>query len=153
MKNHKIPGYKFTFGFFGAEESGLIGSTFYYINRAIDKKLHVISIDMIGERPPLSYVKGIYPIRRLGMDSTFNAQIAAIAQSFDIEIEGKNFPYPGSDFAPFLLDGECPTNWFISQSHLIHSGRDNLSNVNEALVNDALKLMVAYLLQVEETKD
>jgi putative aminopeptidase FrvX len=148
LKNHIIPGYKFAFGFFGAEESGLVGSAYYYINRTVDKsKLHVISIDMIGERPPLSYVKGISLVRKLGMDAAFNAQIASIAQLFGIEIKGKNFPYPGSDFGHFLLDGECATNWLISQSHLIHSKRDNLGNVNEELVNDALKLMVAYLLQ------
>ncbi|NIM93410.1 MAG: M28 family peptidase [Anaerolineales bacterium] len=149
VKNQKIPGIKFTFGFFGAEESGLIGSAYYYMNRGFDvEKLHVISIDMIGERPPLSYVKGIYPIRRRHMDSTFNAQIASIAQTLDIETKGINFPYPGSDFGHFLLDGECTTNWFTNGSHLIHSKQDNLSNVNEALVKDALKLVVAHFLQV-----
>ena len=150
VKNHEIPDHKFTFGFFGAEESGLVGSAHYYINHAIDKsKLHVISIDMIGERPPLAYVKGIYPVRRLHMDPAFNTQIESIARAFDIEIKGKSFPYPGSDFGHFLLDGGCTTNWLISQSRLIHSKLDNLSNVSEELVIDALKLMVAYLLRGE----
>jgi hypothetical protein len=102
---------------------------------------------MIGEKPPLAYVKKISLIRKPRMDPAFNEQIASIAQGFDIEIECKNFPYPGSDFAPFLLEGGCATNWFINRSRLIHSKNDKLSNVNEALVNDALKIMVAYLLQ------
>jgi uncharacterized membrane protein len=151
VQNHNIPGYKFTFGFFGSEESGLIGSAYYYLSRKIDKhKLHVISIDMIGEKPPLSYIKSIYPIRKRHMDPMFNEQIESIAQSFDIKIKGKSFPYPGSDFGHFFLDGECTTNWIINGSKLIHSKRDNLSILNEELVNGALKLMVAWLLQVKE---
>jgi hypothetical protein len=154
LKNHKTPGYKFTFGFFGAEESGLMGSAYHYTNHVLDRnKLHVISIDMIGERPPLSYVKGIYPIRRRQMDPTFNAEIASIARVLDIEIKGENFPYPGSDFGHFMLDGNCTTNWLINGSHLIHSKHDNLSNVNEPLVKDALKLMIAYLLQLVESRE
>ena len=146
VQEHEIP-VKFTFGFFGAEESGLVGSTHYYMHRAVDKsKLHVISIDMIGEKPPLSYVKGIYPVFKRRMDATFNKRIASIAQALDIEIKGKHFPYPGSDFGQFMLDGGCTTNWLINRSRMIHSRRDNLGNVNPALVNDALKLVVAYLL-------
>ena len=149
VREHPIPGYKITFGFFGAEEAGLVGSATYYDSRPVDKsRLHVISVDMIGEKPPLSYVKGIYPVRRRQMDAAFNAQIASIAEQLDIEVKGKNFPYPGSDFGHFMLDGECRTNWFISQSDLIHSKRDTLDNVQEALVQDALKLLVAYLTEV-----
>jgi len=152
MKTHEIPGYRFTFGFFSAEESGLIGSAYFYMNHIFDKtKLHVISIDMIGERAPLSYVKGIYPIRRRLMNPGFNEQIASIARRLEIEIKGKTYPYPGSDFGHFMLDGGCKTNWLISGSRLIHSKTDNLDNVNETLVKDALKLMVAYLLELENS--
>jgi hypothetical protein len=151
VKVHEIHGGRFTFGFFGAEESGLIGSAHYYLKHDIDKdKLHVISIDMIGERPPLSYVTGIYPIRRRQMDPTFNTEIASIAKRLEIEIKGKNFPYPGSDFGHFMLDGGCTTNWLSNGSRVIHSKRDNLSNVDETLVKDALKCLVAYLLELEK---
>ena len=109
-------------------------------------KPHVISIDMIGEKPPLSYVKGIFPVIKQRMDPAFNEQIVSLAQALDIKIKGRNFPYPGSDFGHFL-DGGCRANWFINRSCLIHSKRDTLRNVNQELVNDALKLMVAYLLQ------
>ena len=151
IHNHDFPGTRFTFGFFGSEESGLIGSAYYYLNRDTDKnKLRVISIDMIGEKQPLSYVKGIYPLRKRRMDPGFNEQMESIAQDLDIEIKGKNFPYPGSDFGHFLLDGDCKTNWLINDSKKIHSKHDNLSNLKETLVIDALKLMVGWLLEEEE---
>jgi len=154
LKDANYPGYKFTFGFFGAEESGIIGSTHYYHNRTVDKtRLHVISVDMIGEKPPLAYVKGIYPIRKLHMDPTFNDTIASIAESLEIEIKGKTFPYPGSDFAPFMIEGGCKTNWLINQSKWIHSKNDNLENLNQGLVNDALKILVGYLLLIGGTKE
>jgi Zn-dependent M28 family amino/carboxypeptidase len=148
VKEHPIPGHKFIFGFYGSEESGLVGSTYDYINRDVDKsKLRVISVDMIGEKPPLAYVKRIALIKKARMDSAFNEQIVSIAEALDIKIEGKSFPYPGSDFAPFMLNGGCTANWFINRSRLIHSKNDHLGNVDEGLVNDALKLIVAYLLQ------
>jgi putative aminopeptidase FrvX len=150
VKARPIPGYKFIFGFYGSEESGLIGSTYDYMKREIDKdRLRVISVDMIGEKPPLAYVKKIALIRGAIMDPTLNEQIVSIAESLDIEIEGKNFPYSGSDFAPFMLLGGCRANWIINRSRLIHSKNDHLGNVNEILVNDAMKLIAGYLLQLE----
>ena len=60
LKDQSVSNTRFTFGFFGAEEAGLVGSTFYYLNREVDKdKLHVISVDMIGEKPPLRLPLGI----------------------------------------------------------------------------------------------
>jgi hypothetical protein len=146
LKNRESAGFKFTFGFFGAEEAGLVGSTHYYLHRDVDKaRLHVITIDMIGEKPPLAYVKGIFLVGRRRMGAAFNQQIVEIANALDIQIKGKIFPYPGSDFGHFLLDGGCTTSWLINGSRVIHSRRDNLSKVNEELVNDALKLVVGYL--------
>jgi lipid-A-disaccharide synthase-like uncharacterized protein len=149
LKRHPIPGTRFIFGFYGSEESGLVGSTYDYIKREVDKdRLRVISVDMIGEKPPLAYVKKIALIRDAIMDPAFNEQIVSIAEALDIEIEGKIFPYPGSDFAPFMLLGGCTANWIINRSRLIHSKNDHLGNVNEVLVNDAMKLIAAYLLQI-----
>jgi hypothetical protein len=148
VKLHPIPGYRFIFGFYGSEESGLVGSTYDFMNREVDKqRLRVISVDMIGEKPPLAYVKRIGLVAGARMDSDLNEQIVSIAEALDIEIEGKNFPYPGSDFATYMLVGGCTANWIINRSRLIHSQNDHLGNVNEELVNDALKLMVALLLQ------
>jgi Zn-dependent M28 family amino/carboxypeptidase len=150
VQERQIPGTRFTFGFFGAEEAGLVGSAHTYGSQPLDKdRLHVISVDMIGEKPPLSYVKAIYPVRQRKMDAAFNEQIASIAGELGIEVKGKTFPYPGSDFGHFLLDAGVKTNWLISQSRLIHSKRDNLDNVNQALVQDALTLVVGYLLEQE----
>jgi hypothetical protein len=146
-KKQSISGFKFIFGFFGSEESGLIGSTYDFINREVDKnKLRVISVDMIGEKPPLAYVKRIALIRNARMDPALNEQIVSIAEELDIKIEGKSFPYPGSDFAPFMLTGGCAANWISNRSRFIHSKNDHLGNVNEELVKDALTLIVAYLL-------
>ena len=148
VKIHSIPGCKFIFGFYGSEESGLIGSTYDYINRVVDKnRLRVISVDMIGEKPPLAYVKRIALIRNARMDPALNEQIVSIAEALDIKIEGKSFPYPGSDFAPFMLTGGCAANWFSNRSRVIHSKHDHLGNVDQEMVNDALTLIVAYLLQ------
>ncbi len=151
VKDHSLPGTKYIFGLFGSEEAGLIGSTAYYIHQKVDKnKLRVISIDMIGEKPPLAYIKRIALIRKAWMEPTFNKELASIADAFDIKIEGKNFPYPGSDFAPFMLEGGCDANWLMNQSRLIHSKNDHLGNVNVSLVNDALKLLVGYVLLNQE---
>jgi hypothetical protein len=154
LKAEDYPGTKFTFGFFGAEESGLIGSTYYYLNRRVDNtKLHVISVDMIGEKPPLAYVKGIYPINQLKMDPTFNQTITAVAEALGIKIKGKTFLYPGSDFAPFMIEGGCKANWLINQSKWIHSKNDTMGNLNQGLVIDTLKLLVGYLLVIRGTKE
>jgi len=153
VKTHPLPGRKFIFGFYGSEESGLIGSTYDFIKREIDpNRLRVISVDMIGEKPPLAYVKRIALVRGARMDPVFNQQIVSTAEALGIVIEGKNFPYPGSDFAPFMLAGGCSANWLINRSRLIHSKNDHLGNVNEELVNDALKLIVACLLPKEGRK-
>jgi hypothetical protein len=155
LKAHPIPGYRFTFGFFGAEEAGLVGSAHYYMRRRVAKdNLRVITVDMIGERPPLGYVKGLFFVGMQRMGALFNAQIVEIAQALEIELKGKRFPYPGSDFGHFFLDAGCTANWLISGSRLIHSKRDNLDNLNQDLVRDALKLMVAYLprLAQEQTQ-
>jgi Zn-dependent M28 family amino/carboxypeptidase len=148
VKQHPIPGYQFIFGFYGSEESGLVGSTYDFMHRELDtKRLRVISVDMIGEKPPLAYVKRVGLVGGARMDSALNEQIVSIAEALGIEIEGKNFPYPGSDFAPYMLVGGCTANWIINRSRLIHSKNDHLGNVDEELVKDALRLMVAYLLQ------
>ena len=147
MKNRNFKDYGFIVGFFSAEELGLIGSTFYYIDNKFDKdRLHVVSVDMIGEKGPLVYVKGINPIKQIAMDSIFNSLIESIAKKLEIEVKGKNFPYPGSDFASWLIDG-YKANWFSNKSEVIHSKKDNIDSVDEKLVNDALKLIVGYLIE------
>jgi hypothetical protein len=147
LKDQDIPNTRFTFGFFGAEEAGLVGSTYYYLNREVNQdRLRVFSVDMIGEVPPLAYVKHIYPVRKLNMDADFNQNLASVAEALEIKIEGKPFPYPGSDFGAFLIDGGCQTNWLINKSKLIHSKKDNYDNLNQDLVVDALKLLVGLFL-------
>ena len=148
VKDNPVPGVKFIFGFFGSEEASLVGSTYHYMKREIDSsRLRVISVDMIGEKPPLNYIKGLTLIRKARMDPEFNQEIVSIAETLGIQIVGKKFPYPGSDFAPFMLQGGCRTNWLFSGSRWIHSKNDHLGNVDEGMVNDTLKLIVAYLLQ------
>lgn len=150
LKDQGMKNYRFIFGFFSAEELGLIGSTHYYINNKFDKdKLHVISIDMIGEKPPLAFTKGINPIKPVPMDAETNARLRSVARHLGIDIKGTNFPYPGSDFAPWLFDG-FKVNWLINKSDVIHSRKDKLENVNETLVNDALKLVVGYLIALSK---
>ncbi len=147
VKDQNIQNRKFIFGFFGAEEAGLIGSSNYYHKTQFDKnKLHVISFDMIGEKTPLAYIKGINPIIKTPMDSMFNSNITEVAERLNIEIKGINFIYPGSDFAHWLFDG-YKTNWFINNSKFIHSKHDNLNNLNEKLVNNALRIIIGYLIE------
>lgn len=148
LQENPLPDIQFIFGFYGSEEAGLVGSTYDYIQREIDNsKLRVITVDMIGEKAPLAYIKKIALLRKTHMEPVFNEQIEAIAQALDIEVAGKRFPYPGSDFAPYMLYGGCQTNWLINQSKYIHSKDDHLGNVDAQLVNDALKLLVAYFVQ------
>ncbi len=153
LKTQNIDNFRFTFGFFGAEEAGLIGSSFFHRNSSIDKNTHVISVDMIGEKPPIAYVKGINPILRTKLDTQFNDQLIELAEQLDIDLKGSNFMYPGSDFAHWLYDGHR-TNWLINGSKMIHSKNDNMTNVNKTLVLDAMKLLVAYLsVLIEETSN
>ena len=147
VTDYPNPRIKFIFGFFGSEEAGLIGSMYHYMKHGVDReRLRVISVDMIGEKPPLAYVKRIALIRRARMEPAFNEELTSIADAFEIKIEGKNFPYPGSDFAPFMLEGGCDANWLINRSRLIHSKDDHLGKVDISLVKDALKLLVGYVL-------
>ncbi len=143
LKMQNMTDYRFTFGFFSAEEAGLIGSSYYHRNSQLDKNTHVISVDMIGENPPLKFIKGINPLIKTSMNPEFNTCIASIAKELDIELKGASFFYPGSDFAHWLYDGH-PTNWLINGSKLIHSRHDNLANLNKPLVIDALKILIAY---------
>lgn len=146
LSQQNIHNYKFIFGFFSAEEAGLIGSSYYFRSTEFEKeKLHVISIDMIGEKPPLTYIKEINPIRKIPMNPTFNSQITVIAEKLEIDIKGSNFLYPGSDFAHWLFDG-YKTNWLINSSKFIHTKYDNLDNLHEEMVLNALKLLIGYLL-------
>ena len=143
----KIVDYQFTFGFFNAEELGLIGSSYYFSVNNFDKnKVHVISIDMIGEKPPISIIKGVNPLFKTPMDERFNSQVSSIAKKLNVDIRIRNFLYSGSDFAHWLFNG-YKTNWFINDSDKIHSEQDNLQNLNEELLHDALKLILGYLIE------
>ena len=147
LKDQNIQNCKFTFGFFGAEEAGLIGSSYYYHKTQFDKnKLQVISFDMIGEKTPLAYIKGVNPIIKSPMDPVFNSRVTEIAKKLNIEIKGSNFIYPASDFAHWLFDG-YKTSWFTNKSEFIHSKRDNLDNVNEIMVNNALRIIIGYVIE------
>ena len=143
---------KFIFCFFSAEELGLFGSGHYFSNNPYEKgKLHVISIDMIGEKPPIAYIEGVNPLIKIPMDLEFNTQIKDIAKKLEVEIKGTNFLYPGSDFAHWLFDGH-KVNWFINGSNVIHSKHDNLTNLNEELVSDAIKVIIGYLVEFTLSK-
>ena len=138
---------KFIFCFFSAEELGLFGSSYYFSKTIYEKeKLRVISIDMIGEKPPIAYIEGVNPLIKIKMDADFNSKIKKIAEQLEVEIKGSNFLYPGSDFAHWLFDGQ-KVNWFINESKVIHSKHDNLTNLNEELVTDAIKVIIGYLNQ------
>ncbi|MHA1799082.1 MAG: MFS transporter [Candidatus Helarchaeota archaeon] len=147
LKKQDIKDHKFTIAFFSAEELGLFGSCHHYMNNEFNKeKLHVISIDMIGEKAPISYIKGVNPLIQIPMDPEFNSQVYSIAKKMDIKMKGEIFLYPGSDFAHWLLNG-YKSNWLINSSKVIHSKNDNLENLNEDLVTDALKVIVGYLIE------
>jgi hypothetical protein len=153
LKSQNIKGNKFTFGFFSAEEAGLIGSSYYNRHSNQERNMHIISVDMIGEKPPLAYVKGVNPLIKTKLSPEFNEQIASIAGQLDIEVKGSNFMYPGSDFAHWLFSG-YKTNWLINGSKFIHSKHDTLENLDKSLVMDALKLLIAYLvLEFQMTTD
>ncbi|MHA1697785.1 MAG: hypothetical protein ACTSWN_02980 [Promethearchaeota archaeon] len=66
------------------------------------------------------------------------------ASGVGIKIKGKNFLYPGSDFAHWLIDG-YKANWFINGSRVIHTKRDNFTNANVGLVVDLFKILSAWV--------
>ncbi|NHI94066.1 MAG: M28 family peptidase [Candidatus Lokiarchaeota archaeon] len=139
--------YQITFCFFSGEELGLYGSGYYFSQKEHDKnKLQVISIDMIGEKSPITYIKGINPMKKILMEPNFNNNIKKIADILHIKIKDGFFLYPGSDFAHWLLN-EYKTNWLINGSDFIHSKNDNIQNLNQKLVIDSLKLLVGYLIE------
>jgi len=143
---------KFIFCFFSAEELGLFGSSHYFSTNIHDtENLHVISIDMIGEKPPIAFIEGVNPLIKTKMNAEFNSQVKNIAEELDINIKGTNFLYPGSDFAHWLFEGQ-KVNWFINGSNVIHSKHDNLTNLNEELVSDAIKVIIGYLIQFTLSK-
>ncbi len=144
LKSQKLINHKFTLGFFGAEEAGLIGSSYYHRHSSLPHNTHIISVDMIGEKAPLKFVKGINPLIKTKLNSTFNNKLISIANQLEIELKESSFPYPGSDFAHWLYDG-YQTNWLINSSRFIHSKNDHFENVDETLVTDALRLLLAYI--------
>lgn len=143
------PKLRITFIAFTAEEVGLFGSI-YYFNTHKDsfqiEKIRVVSIDMIGEMPPLSLVSKIKPALSLPMDPEFNDKMVKLAQKLGIKLKLGKFAYPGSDFASWLLNG-YKVNWFINPSKFIHSPQDVGQNVNQSLLNECLRLFTAYLLE------
>ncbi len=153
LKENPQADTKFIFGFFGSEEVGWVGSSYDYIQRDIDNsKMRVITVDMIGEKKPLAYIKKISLLRNAHMEPIFNEEIVTIADALGIEIVGKNFLYPGSDFASYMLYGGCQTNWLLNMSRYIHSKDDHMGNVDTELVRDALKLIVAYFVQKQDAQ-
>ena len=134
-----------TFGFYGAEELGLYGSAYHYSTKNYNKdKLHVISVDMIGEKGPVSYIKSIFPLRKKYFNKYFNEKIESIAKDLEIPVKGSKFFYSGSDFAHWFFDG-YKSNWLINPSSFIHSKNDNLENVDFNLVQDTVILFIEYL--------
>ncbi|MHA1794427.1 MAG: M28 family metallopeptidase [Promethearchaeota archaeon] len=148
LKENAPENTKISLCFFGGEEIGLVGSKNYYLDQEFQaKKVHVVSVDMIGEVPPLKYVSGIGLLNIIKMDEGFNTLLENLSKELNLEIKGSKFPYAGSDFASWLLDGH-PTNWLINKSNVIHSAKDNMENVNMNLVKDALKLLLACMLKI-----
>ncbi|NVM03335.1 MAG: M28 family peptidase [Candidatus Helarchaeota archaeon] len=139
------PRLKITFIAFSSEEVGFYGSSYhYYKNKDLfNKETQIISIDMIGEVPPLCYVKSINPIKKIKTDNDFNQEIKKIARDSKIGLKGIKFFYPGSDFAVWLLNG-YKANWIYSKSRYIHSKNDKSSKVNKKLMTDCFKLFVKY---------
>lgn len=143
------PKLKITFIAFTAEEVGLFGSIYHYNTHKASfqpDKMHVVSIDMIGEIPPLTLIKKIKPALSLPMNPEFNEKMLQLAQKLGIKIKQRSFAYPGSDFASWLLNG-YKVNWVINPSKFIHSPQDVGQNVNQSLLNECLRLFTAYLLE------
>ncbi len=139
------PRLKITFIIFSSEEVGFYGSSYhYYKNKnSFDKETQIISIDMIGEVPPLCYVKSINPIKKIKTDNDFNQEIKKIANAKKIRLKRIKFFYPGSDFAVWLLNG-YKANWIYSKSRYIHSKNDKPSNVNKKLLTECFKIFVEF---------
>jgi len=143
------PKVRITFIAFTAEEMGLFGSIYHYnIHKDAfqPETLRVVSIDMIGEIPPLSLIKKIKPVLSIPMDPEFNDKMMELAQKLGIKLKLGKFAYPGSDFASWLLDG-YKVNWVINPSKFIHSSQDVGQNVNQSLLNECLRLFTAYLIE------
>ncbi|MHA1143650.1 MAG: M28 family metallopeptidase [Candidatus Helarchaeota archaeon] len=141
------PKLKVTLACFAAEEVGLFGSGLFYAkNEASYRRdsIEVISIDMIGEKPPLTIIEKIKPFLPVRTCQRINDEIEQVAGELEINIDRKSFPYPGSDFAHWLLNGFDAT-WLINPSKYIHSKDDKLKNVNQDLVKQCLKLFVGFL--------
>lgn len=144
------PRSKITLVCFGGEEAGLLGSAMFFGEREEYFQTHsveVISIDMIGEKPPLSIVKGIKPILSVKTDPSLNEKLLDVAKQIGIKIKTDKFPYPGSDFAHWLLSGYKAT-WLINSSDLLHTKNDKPEKVNQDLLNQCLRLFVGFLLSL-----
>ena len=109
-------------------------------------KIHVISIDMVGEIPPLMLIEQIKPFLGLPMTPEFNEQMKKLAQKLGIKVRFGMFIYPGSDFANWFLHGH-KANWLMTPSKYLHSAQDVADNVNQDLLNECLRLFTAYLLE------
>ncbi len=143
------PKLKITFITFSGEEGGLFGSAYHFYTHQDyfqQQKMHVVSIDMIGEIPPLTFVNKIKPALSIPLDTEFNNKMRELAQKLEIQIKFGKFVYPGSDFANWFLNG-YRTNWVCTMSKYYHSPRDLPANVNQTLLTDCLKLFTAYLLE------
>jgi len=139
------PRLKITFVAFSSEEIGFFGSSYHFYRNKdnFNKETQIISIDMIGEIPPLSYVKIINPIVKLKTDKIFNQELEMVARDSNISFKGIKFFYPGSDFAVWLLNG-YKTSWIYSKSKWIHSQNDIPSKINKKLMNDCLTIFIKY---------
>lgn len=140
------PKLKITFIAFSSEEIGLYGSSYYFYKNQdrFNNEIRVISIDMIGEVPPLCYVRTINPIIKIKTDHEFNQELEKIAKDNKIKLKGINFFYPGSDFAIWLLNG-YKANWLYTKSKWIHSKNDKPSKINKKLLSECLMLFVNYI--------
>ncbi|MFX0095212.1 MAG: M28 family metallopeptidase [Candidatus Hodarchaeota archaeon] len=142
------PKVKVTLACFGAEELGLLGSAMFYDERKDSYQrcpVEVISIDMIGEKPPLSIVKAIKPIFSIPTSQNLNEELVQVAEYLEIEVKKGKFFYPGSDFAHWLFNGHEAT-WVGNSSQVIHSKNDKPDAINLTLVNQCLKLFIGLLL-------
>ena len=142
------PKLRITFIAFSSEEVGFYGSSYhYYKNKQLfNKETQIISIDMIGEVPPLCYVKSVNPIKKIRTDNSFNQDIEKIANECNIALKGIKFFYPGSDFAVWLLNG-YNANWIYNKSRFIHSKNDKPSRINKELITDCFTIFVKYFEQ------
>ncbi|MHA1130486.1 MAG: M28 family peptidase [Candidatus Helarchaeota archaeon] len=143
------PSLKITFIVFSAEEIGFYGSIFhYYTHKGTfdSKNLHVVSIDMIGEISPLTFIEKIKPFFSIPLDPQFNNELMALARRLGIATKLGMFVYPGSDFANWFVNG-FRTNWIMTPSKFIHSAQDTAANVNQDLVNQCLKVFTGYLIE------